>query len=127
MKTQYTVALAVAVGFGFGAIAVNGLHAQAKPPAYVIIERLEVINEAAEKEFSPKMKQTALASGGKYLVRGGQVIALDGQPPKRVVVLVYESLEKAQAYFNSADWKELTPLREKAVKNRVFIVEGVTN
>ena len=73
------------------------------------------------------MAQTAQASGGKYLVRGGQVIALDGQPPKRVVLLVYESLEKAQAYFNSAGWKELTPLREKAVKNRAFIAEGVTN
>jgi hypothetical protein len=34
MKTQHTVAVAMLVGAGFGAAAVEGLHAQAKPPVY---------------------------------------------------------------------------------------------
>jgi hypothetical protein len=36
-------------------------------------------------------------------------------------------VEAAQAWRNSAGWKELTPLREKAVKTRAFIAEGLAN
>ncbi|MBV9262009.1 MAG: hypothetical protein JO205_11615, partial [Pseudolabrys sp.] len=53
MKTQYVVALAVATGFGIGAVAVQGLHAQAKPPVYVIAE-IDVTNQDAfVKEYAP--------------------------------------------------------------------------
>jgi len=47
MKTQYTVALSMLAGIGLGAVAVQGLHAQAKPPAYLVIE----INEM--RGYSP--------------------------------------------------------------------------
>jgi uncharacterized protein (DUF1330 family) len=64
--------------------------------------------------------------GGKYLVRGGRVVALDGAAaPKRVVVSVFESVDKAEAWRNSAGWKELEPIRAKAAKTRAYIVEGV--
>jgi hypothetical protein len=54
MKTQYAVALAVATGFGLGAVAVQGLHAQAKPPVFYITE-IDVSNpEAYAKEYAPK-------------------------------------------------------------------------
>ena len=38
MKTKYTVALVMLTGFGLGAVAVQGLHAQTKPPVYQITE-----------------------------------------------------------------------------------------
>jgi len=47
--------------------------------------------------------------GGKYLVRGGKVISLEGDAPKRVVVSVYDNVEKAQAWHDSAAWKNLCP------------------
>ena len=126
MKTQYTVTLAMLAGIGIGAVAVHGLHAQAKPPAYVMTE-VEIIDEAAFKEFSPKVGQTVQAAGGKYLTRGGQIIALEGQAPKRFVLSIFPSVEAAQAWRNGAGWKDLTPLREKAVKTRAFIAEGIAN
>jgi uncharacterized protein (DUF1330 family) len=47
-----------------------------------------------------------------------------GEPPKRFGVSEWESVEKAQAWYNSAERKALTPLREKAFKiTRQFIVE----
>ena len=126
MNTRYKMALAMLAGAGLGAAAIQGLHAQAKPPAYMITE-VEIINEAAFKEFSPKVGKIVEASGGKYLTRGGQIIALEGQAPKRFVLTAYPSVEAAQALRNSAGWKELAPLREKAVKTRAFIAEGTTN
>jgi hypothetical protein len=38
VKTQYAIALAVFAGVGLGAVAVQSLHAQAKPMAYLIAE-----------------------------------------------------------------------------------------
>lgn len=126
MNSKYKMTLAVLAGAALGAVAIQALHAQAKPPAYVITE-VEVLDEAAFKEFAPKVGQSVQASGGKYLTRGGQLIALDGQAPKRFVLSIFPSVEAAQAWRNSAGWKDLTPLREKAIKIRAFIAEGTAN
>jgi uncharacterized protein (DUF1330 family) len=126
MKTYFGIALTLLAGIGIGAATVQGLHAQAKPSAYVITE-VEIINPEAFKEFAPKVAEANRAAGGKYLARGEKIVALDGQPPKRVTLTVFESVEKAQAARTSAAWKELTPLREKATKTRSYIVEGLTN
>jgi uncharacterized protein (DUF1330 family) len=125
MRTRYKMALAMLAGAGLGAGAIQALHAQAKAPAYVITE-VDIINEAAFKEFSPQVAKTVEAAGGKYLTRGGKIVALEGEAPKRFVLSVFPSVEAAQAWRSSAAWNELTPLREKAVKTRAFIAEGTT-
>jgi hypothetical protein len=38
LKTRLTVASSMLEGIAIGALAVQGLHVQAKPPAYVIAE-----------------------------------------------------------------------------------------
>ena len=96
MKTRYTVALSMIAGAALGGAAIQGLHAQAKPLAYVITE-VEILDQAAFNEFSPKVPATMQPFGGKYLVRGGKVISLEGDAPKRVIVSGYDSVEKAQA------------------------------
>ncbi len=126
MKSAYKMAVAALGGALLGAAAIHGLHAQAKPLAYVITEA-EIIDQAAFNEFSPKVPATMQPFGGKYLVRGGKVVALDGDAPKRVIVSVFDSVEKAQGWRDSAAWKALTPLRTKGAKTRAYIVEGVTN
>ena len=126
MKTNYKVAISLVAGVALGAAAIQGLHAQAKAPAYVVTEAT-IIDEAAFKEFAPKIDATIAPFGGKRLIRGGKVVALVGEAPKRVIVSVYESMEKAQAQRNSAAYKELLPLRNKALKVREYIVEGIAN
>jgi uncharacterized protein (DUF1330 family) len=111
-------------GAALGGAAIQGLHAQAKPLAYVITE-VEILDQAAFNEFSPKVPATMQPFGGKYLVRGGKVISLEGDAPKRVVVSVYDSVEKAQAWRDSAAWKELMPMRSSGEDPRIHR-EGVT-
>ena len=123
MNSDHQITLAVLTAGGLVALAIQGLHAQAKPPAYVITE-VEIIDQTAYKEFGPKVSATYQPFGGKYLVRGGEVVAMDGEAPKRVVVVVFENMAKAQAWRNSAAWKELAPLRAKAVKAREYIADG---
>jgi uncharacterized protein (DUF1330 family) len=131
MKTQYAVALAVATGFGLGAAAVQGLHAQAKPPVYYITE-VDVSNpEAYAKEYAPKAQATIKAAGGRFLAIGGagssgpKVTAFDGAAPKRAVVQVWDSLEKIETWFNSAEYKEARKIGDKYATFRSFAVEGL--
>jgi uncharacterized protein (DUF1330 family) len=126
MTSKFKMTLAMLAGAALGVAAIQALHAQAKPPAYVVTE-VEIIDEAAFKEFSPKVAPTVQAAGGKYLTRGGKIVALEGSAPKRFVLSVFPSVEAAQAWRDSAAWKALEPLRAKAAKTRAFIAEGVAN
>jgi uncharacterized protein (DUF1330 family) len=63
-----------------------------------LINEVEVINENAFKEYAPKVGQALQAAGAKTLARGGTIEPLAGDPPKRAVVLMFESLEKAEAW-----------------------------
>jgi hypothetical protein len=53
MKAKYSVALAMAASFALGGLAVQGLHAQAKPPAYVVAEVTVKDQDGYTKEFLP--------------------------------------------------------------------------
>jgi len=66
MKTHYTIAISVCAGVAIGAAAAQTLHAQAKPPAYVIAE-IDVINPGPyDKEYVPPAAK-AIADGLKKI------------------------------------------------------------
>jgi uncharacterized protein (DUF1330 family) len=126
MKTQCTVAIAMLAGVAVGAIGVQGLHAQATPKAYVISE-IEVIDQAAQTAYLPKVGEAIKSSGGTFLARGGTIVSFEGEAPKRVTLAVYDSLEKARASRSSEAWKALKPERDKAIKVTSYAVEGLPN
>jgi len=67
MKTHYTVVLAMLSGIGIGGLTVQGIHAQARPPAYHIVE-IDVTNEDIfNKQWAPKADETIKAAGGVTL------------------------------------------------------------
>ena len=91
---------------------ITRLHAQAKPPVYYVAE-IDVSNpEAYAKEYAPKAQANIKAAGGRFLAIGGsaaagpKVTALDGEAPKRAVVQVWDSMEKIEAWQNSAEEKK---------------------
>ena len=126
MKTRCTVALSILAGVAVGAAAVQALHAQAKPPAYVIAE-IDVTNvEPYDKEYVPPAAKAVTDGGGKYIVRGGRTVALYGEPPKpRIAVMVFESMDKARAAFDSPAYKAAKTLGDKYATFRVYAVEGL--
>ena len=124
MKAHYTVALAICAGFGLGAAAVQGLHAQANPPVYSVAE-IDISDQAGFAAYVPKAQAALKAAGARILAGGGKVTAVDGEPPKsRVVIQQWDSLEKFQAYRNSAAFRDLLPIRQKVAKFRTFVVAG---
>jgi uncharacterized protein (DUF1330 family) len=125
MKTQFAVGLALLIGVGVGAVAVQSLRAQVKPPAYVIAE-IDVMNQDGyTKEYLPAGSKAVLAGGAKYLARGAKTAAIKGEPPKRIVLFSFESFDKAQATFASPAFTEAAAIGEKYAKFRIYAVEGV--
>jgi uncharacterized protein (DUF1330 family) len=125
MKVRYTVALAMFASFGLGAAAVQGLHAQAKPPVYSVAE-IDILDHAAYSTYVPKAQAAIKEAGGKILAAGDTITTVEGDPPKsRVVIQQWDSLEKYQAYRNSAAFKDLLPMRTNVAKWHTFVVEGV--
>jgi uncharacterized protein (DUF1330 family) len=127
MKSNYKVAIALVAGAAIGGAAIQGLHAQSTPKAYVVTE-IEVINQEAQDAYIPKVGEVIKSTGGTYLARGGKIVALEGgEAPKRVTIVVYDSLEKAQASRNSPAWTALVADRNKAIKAKAYVTEGLAN
>jgi len=131
MKTRYAVALSLVAGAALGAGVVQGLHAQAKPPAYLVAEVDVSDPEAYAKEYAAKVQPILKAAGARYLAlagaaaSGAKVVAIDGEPPKRIAIHRWESMEKLTAAFNSPEYRELRKIGEKYAKFRIFAVDAL--
>jgi uncharacterized protein (DUF1330 family) len=126
MKAKYSVALAIA-GFALGGVAVQGLHAQAKPPGYVVAEVNVKDKDAYAKEFLPAAMKAIEQGGGKYVVRGGKTVAYQGAPPEsRIVVFQFEDMAKAQTWWDSPGRKDSQAIGDKYATFRIYAVEGVS-
>ena len=127
MNTNAKVVLAVIVGAALGAAGIRTLHAQAKPKAYSLTET-ESLDATAQKAYTPLVQAAQKAAGGRNLrTAGGRIVALEGAAtPKRLAITEWDSLEQAQAFYNSKAYKDLDAQRNKAVKTiRRYIVEAV--
>jgi len=126
MRAYFAAMVALLAGVALGAGAVQRLHAQAKPPAYFFAE-IDVTDAESYRTYVERNTSVVNEYGGRFLARGGKTIAMDGEPPKRIVIIAWENEDKAQAWYTSAAYKAITPIRDKAAKFRGFIVEGVRN
>jgi uncharacterized protein (DUF1330 family) len=126
MKTRFVVLVSVMAGVALGAAGVQVLHAKAKPPAFVVGE-IDVKNaELLDKEYVPTASKAVRDGGGKYLVVGGKSVSFYGEPPKRIAIMAFDNLEKAEAAFNSAAYKQAKAVGDKHATFRIYAVEGVT-
>ncbi len=125
MKTNYKIAIALIAGAAIGGAAIQGLHAQAKPLVYTVTE-IDVTNvDAFMKEYVPIVQPIIKKGGGKLLAASLKVTAMAGTAPKRVAINVWDSLETAQAMYNSAEYKAAQAIGDKYATFRRFAVEGV--
>ena len=125
MKIRTAVALAIIAGFGLGAATVGMIHAQAKPPVFVIAEIVDISNvDAYMKEFQPKAAPLVKKYGGRVIAASANVTALDGQRPSRVAIQQWESIEKVKAWHGSPEYKEIRKIGDKYAKVRLYAVEG---
>jgi uncharacterized protein (DUF1330 family) len=123
MKTRFTVASSMLAGIAIGAVAVQGLYAQVKPPAYVIAEVDVMDQDGYAKEYVPAAMK---ALNPKFLSRGSNTLSFKGEPPKRIVLFAFENMDKAKEAFTSSAYNEAWTIGSKYAKFRIFAVEGAS-
>jgi uncharacterized protein (DUF1330 family) len=124
MQVNHRLVVALFLGAAIGGLVVQGLYAQARPPAYVIAE-IDVNNqEGYAKEYLPPSSKALLAGGAKYLARGSKTESFKGDPPKRIVLLSFENIDTAKAAFTSPAFVEAARIGEKYARFRIYAVEA---
>jgi uncharacterized protein (DUF1330 family) len=91
-----------------------------------------VTNPAAYgAEFAPQAQAAIKAAGGRLIAIGGvggagakPLTAITGTPPKRVAIQQWDSLERLNAWYNSADYQAALKIGEKYATFRRYVVEG---
>lgn len=94
-------------------------------PAYVIVET-DVTDPERYEGYKAAASDAVTASGGRYLVRGGELAVFEGDwDPSRLVVLEFEDLAAARRWYESEGYQEAKRLREGAAHLRMVAVQGV--
>jgi len=119
------IAIACGVGMVVGSAITATVQAQKTPPAYFIAESV-VTNVEADRKVIAKLPATAAKYGGRYLARGGKIVSFGGDPPKRVIIAVFDSMDKVEAWRADTETKALEEER-KAIGTtlRHYAVEGL--
>ncbi len=126
MKPNRKLALAALIGVAAGVAGVKAIQAgQVKTaPAYLIAE-VEVTDPAAFQKYAEKVADTLAPFNAQYVVRGGKTVALEGEAPKRITVIAFDSMEKAKGWYDSPAYAAIRPMRQNASKSRLILAEGV--
>jgi uncharacterized protein (DUF1330 family) len=126
MTANRKLMLTFILGTAIGAIAATQIRAQTKgPPAFFVSEATIRDPQLYQKFLATE--EPAPTMGGRMLVRGGRVVAIDGEPapPPRIAIAMFESVEAAQRWALSPAHVEAMKLYHQAAEGRTFIVEGV--
>ena len=95
----------------------------ATKPGYVIGE-VEITDPAAFQEYAAKVGPTLAPYNARLLVRGKAAGKEGPLPVGTIVVLEFPSLADAEAWYASAAYTDVLPLRQRAANSLVFLVEG---
>ena len=93
--------------------------------AYVIVE-IDILDPAGYEEYKKLAEATVEKYGGKYIVRGGRTEVLEGDwNPKRIVVLQFDSAQRAKDWLNCEEYHEPRKMRHRTAKTNMILIEGV--
>ena len=93
--------------------------------AYVIAD-IEVVDSAGYEEYRQRAPATISAHGGRYLARGGASKVLEGSwSPKRCVILEFPDMARFTAWWESAEYQAIRPIREQTTHSSLVVTEGL--
>jgi uncharacterized protein (DUF1330 family) len=125
MKAHYTVALSMLAGAAAAGSAIQALHAQAKPPVYMIAINEVSNQDGYTREYVPPAQKSVKDHGGVYIAAGPGTQVAGNLPSGPVVILRWESMEALQGWHNSPDFQAALKIGEKYAKFNIVAVNGV--
>ena len=92
--------------------------------AYIIADT-QVSDPVAYDDYRPLAAASIARFGGRFIVRGGKVDLLEGEPqPERIVVIEFPDAGTARRWYQSEEYQTALKIRQAASRGRVLLVEG---
>jgi uncharacterized protein (DUF1330 family) len=92
--------------------------------AYIIAD-IQVTDPVAYDDYRPLAAASVARFGGRFIVRGGKVDLLEGEPqPERIVAIEFPDADTARGWYQSEEYQTALKIRQAASRGRVLLVEG---
>lgn len=92
--------------------------------AYVIAN-VDVRDSERYADYIKLTPGTIVPFGGRFLARGGRSETLEGNvPAKRMVVIEFDTYEKAKAWYASEGYQVAIAIRQSASTGSLMLIEG---
>jgi uncharacterized protein (DUF1330 family) len=93
--------------------------------AYVVVD-VDVTDPVRYENYKKLAQASIPVYGGRYLARGAAVEVLEGEwTPKRLVILEFPTVERARAWWASAEYAEGKALRQATARTDMVLTEGL--
>lgn len=94
--------------------------------AAYVIANIEVTDPEAYEEYKALAGKAVVQHGGRFVARGGRTAKLEGPwEPKRLVILEFESFERAKQWYESKEYAPAIEIRHRAAVSELVLVEGI--
>ena len=93
--------------------------------AYIIVD-IDIHDPEIYEEYKRLAPASIAKYGGKYLTRGGKTEVLEGDwGPKRLVILHFESMQRAKDWLHSMEYEHPKKLRHRSARSNMILTEGI--
>ena len=87
---------------------------------------IEITDPTAFAQYRDGVPAVIAAYGGRYLVRGGTTVRLEGSaPPPRIVIVEFPDMARLRAFYESPEYRPLLAIRERAARSTLTAIEGL--
>ena len=91
-----------------------------------LISNVTVRDASAFETYRTRAAASINAFGGRYLVRGGDISVLEGQPSSSAIVVVeFPDAATAQRWYASPEYAVALEVRDQALVRSLILVDGV--
>ena len=92
-----------------------------------MIGDVDIKNIEEYKKYMEKVKPMIESYGGEYLIRGGEIDALETNlwEPTRMVLVKFPNKEIAMEWYNSDEYKPYKNIRLDNASSNILMVEGL--
>ena len=76
-------------------------------------------------EYLRRIDATLEPFGGQFLIHGGKAEVLEGSWSGDLIVIAFPRLDLARAWYASAAYQDIAPLRRDNSEGEIVIIDGV--
>jgi uncharacterized protein (DUF1330 family) len=95
-------------------------------PSYAVAHMRSVNIGPAIVAYLERIDATLEPFGGRFLIHGGKVEVLEGSWEGHLIIIKFPDRARARAWYESAAYQEILPLRTDNSESNTFFVDGVS-